>query len=198
MNGLNKKNMRTMGFMMLFAVVIISSYYYLSTRREEPKDTSGIALTEYQQIMGIDLEQNYPATPREVVKLLGRIIKYLYNEPAEDEIKPLALKARGLYDKELLADNPEDEYINNLVAELASWRDKNRKITNYLLVNEDMEQDTEVDGVKYAVRYISYTIKEKGKFTETWRVLLRQDEDGKWKVVGWEFVPADDEKDDKK
>jgi len=198
MNRLNKRNLTTVGFMTLFAIAIILVYYYLNTRREAAKDTTGEALTEYEQIMQLDLENNYPATPREVVKIMGRIIRYLYDSPKDEEIKPLALKVRELYDKEFLDNNPEDQYISNLQSELAQWKEKNRKITNYLMVNNDLEEETVIDGVKYSVRYISYVIREKGKFTETWKVLLKQDKQNRWKIVGWEFVPAESKQENEK
>lgn len=196
MNRLSKRNSTTIGFMTLFAIIILVFYYYWTTRTDPVTETSVEDLTEYQQIMNVDLEQNYPATPREVVKHFGRIMKFLYGSPKEEEIKPLALKIRELYDAEFLADNPEGDYMNDLYSDIASWKEKNRKITNYLLVNEELEQDSEIDGVRYSVKYISYTIKEKGKFTETWKVLLRQNVNDRWKIVGWEFVPTDDKQDD--
>jgi len=198
MNRLNKKNLTTIGFMTLFAIAIILVYYYLNTQRETARDTTGDALTEYEQIMQLDLKNNYPATSREVVKIMGRIIRYLYDSPKDEEIKPLALKIRELYDDEFLEKNPEDQYINNLQSELAQWKEKNRKITNYLMVNDDLEEETVIDGVRYSVRYISYVIREKGKFTETWKVLLKQDKQNRWKIVGWEFVPAEDKQEDEK
>lgn len=187
-NKLNK-NMRTVGFMTFFALVIVLSYYFLTTS-DKPADKSATAQTEYEQIINIDLEANYPATPREVTKLFGRIIKYLYDQPKEEEIRPLALKVRKLYDEAFLEHNPEDEYLNELYAELASWQEDKRRITNYLLTNEDLEEESVIEGVKYAIKYVTYTIKEKAKFTETWKVLLKQDEESRWKIVGWEFVPA--------
>lgn len=196
-NKLSKKNFATISFMTLFAIAIILFYYYLTTRREPAVKPSDEELTEYQQIMNIDLEQNYPATPREVIKLFGRIIKYIYGSPMDEEIKPLALKIRELYDTEFLDNNPEDDYIDDLLSELASWKENDRKITGYRLVNDDLDEETEVDGVRYSVKYISYTIKEKVKFTETWKVLLRQDEKNRWKIVGWEYVSSDNNQDKK-
>lgn len=198
MNRLNRKNMATIGTMTLLAVAIIFVYYYLNTRRETAKDTTGEALTEYEQIMQLDFENNYPATQKEVVKTLGRIIRYLYNSPKDEEVRPLALKMRELYDEELLEKNPEEQFINDLQSELAQWKENNRKVTNYLMVNEDSDEETEMDGVRYSIKYISYVIREKGKFTETWRVLLRQDEQNRWKIFGWEYVPAEKEQKDEK
>jgi hypothetical protein len=194
-NGMEGKAKRrtitTIGFMTLFAIVVLMFYYYWSNRTEPLEDASVENLSEFDKIMNEDLELYYPETPRETVKLFARIMKALYNNPKDEEIKPLALKIRELYDEDFLANNPEETYLNNLVIDIAGWKDKDRRITNYLLVNEDQEEESEIDGVKYSVNYVSYTIQENGKFTETWKVLLRQDKNEKWKIVGWEFVPKD-------
>lgn len=186
-----RRTITTIGFMTLFAIIILMFYYYWSNRTEPIQDTSVENMSEFDKIMNEDLTLYYPETPREVVKLFARIMKALYNNPKDDEIKPLALKIRELYDVDFLANNPEDAFLTNLSTDIAAWKDKDRRITNYLLVNEDQEQETEIEGVKYSVNYVSYTIQENGKFTETWKVLLRQDENKKWKIVGWEYVPKD-------
>jgi hypothetical protein len=184
----------TISIMTLFAIIILMFYYYW-THRVDPLDTSAENLSEFEKIMNEDYIQNYPETPREVVKNFARIMRVLYNDPKDDEVEPLALKIRELYDNEFLQNNPEDTYLNNLYSDIASWQEKKRRITNYLLVKEDQEQESEVNGVKYSVNYVSYTIQENGKFTETWKVLLRQDEDKRWKILGWEFVPEEDSQD---
>lgn len=184
-----RRTITTIGFMTLFAIIILMFYYYWSNRTEPLKDASVENMSEFDKIMNEDLTLYYPETPREVVKMFARIMKALYNNPKDEEIEPLAQKIRELYDADFLANNPEDTYLTNLTTDIAAWKDKDRRITNYLLVNEDQEQESEIDGVKYSVNYVSYTIQEKGKFTETWKVLLRQDENKKWKIVGWEYEP---------
>ena len=185
-----RRTIATIGLMTLFAAIILLFYYYWSNRVTPIQDTSVLNLSETEKILAIDLETHYPETPREVVKVFARIMKALYNDSKDAEIEPLAMKIRGLYDAEFLDNNPESTYLNNLLSDIAEWKDSNRRITNYLLVNKDLEQEKEIDGVKYSVNYVSYTIQEKGKYTEIWKILSRQDEDGKWKILGWEFVPA--------
>lgn len=194
MRKAGRRTATTIGLMTLLAVIILMFYYYWTNHKDPLEETSVDELSEYQKIMNIDLELNYPETPRETVKLFARIMKALYNNPKDEEVEPLANKIRELYDKEFLANNPEDAYLTSLKADIVSWKDKDRRITNYLLINEDKEQESVKDGVKYSVNYVSYTIQQNGKFTETWKVLLRQDENKKWKIVGWEFVPEDDSK----
>jgi hypothetical protein len=192
MGKARKKTATTIGLMTMFAIIVLMFYFYWTHRTDPLEETSVDELSEYEKIMNVDLELYYPETPRETVKLFARIMKALYNDPKDAEVEPLAMKIRELYDKDFLANNPEETYLKNLKSDIASWKDKDRRITNYLLVNEELEKESVVEGVKYSVNYVSYTIQENGKFTETWKVLLRQDENKKWKIIGWEFVPAED------
>lgn len=180
----------TIGLMTVVAIVILMFYYYLSTRTNSV-DTSSEEQTEIERILSRDLTKDYPETPREVVKYFGGIIKNLYsnNDYSDEEINALALKARGLYDQEFLDKNPEDVYLDNLYTDIATWKSESRRITNYILVNKDQEEQTEIDGVQYATVQISYTIQKNSKFTEVWKVLLRQDDNKQWKILGWEYVP---------
>ncbi len=173
--------------MVLLAAIILTFYYYLVNRMPSEEDPFQ-NMTENEKIIAYDLEKDYPQTPRETVKLFARIMKALYNDPADEDIKPLALKIRELYDEELLENNPEETYLNNLMTDIASWKEDKRRITNYLLVREDEEQEKELEGVKHSVNYVSFTIQKNGKITETWKVLLRQDKEKKWKILGWEDV----------
>lgn len=195
MKKAKNKTTTTVGAMIVISLMILLFYGYWTNRKEPLEDASLKNLSEVEKILNEDLEEYYPETPREVMKLFGRIYKALYGNAKDDEIKPLAMKLRELCGEEFLQNNPEEDYLNNISTELAEWRKKDRKITNYVLTKEDLEEDGEIDGVKYAGRYISFTIQENVKFTETWRVLLRQEEDKRWKVVYWEFVAPEEKKD---
>jgi hypothetical protein len=175
--------------MLVIALAVLSFYFYISYRTNPMKETSIENMTEAQKLIAKDLQENYPPTPREVVKLFGSIMKVLYDNVEDEDTEPLALKIRELYDKEFLANNPEESYLKNLYSDIAGWKDKGRRITSYILVNDELEQQEEIDEVQYATVYISFTIQENKKFTETWKVILRQDENEKWKILGWQIVP---------
>lgn len=189
MGKAKRRTLTTIGLMTLFAVIILLFYYYWTNRVTPIEDTSMEDLPENEKILAQDFDSNYPATPREVVKSFARIMKALYNDPKDEEFEPLALKIRELYDEQFLASNPEDTYLTDLKTDIASWEDNNRRITNFLLGSEDQDQSSVIDGVNYSVNYVTYTILENRKFTETWKVLLRQDEGKRWKILGWDFVP---------
>jgi hypothetical protein len=181
----------TVTAMLVVALAILSFYFYWSYRSTPINEASTENMTEAQKLIAKDFVGNYPQTPREVVKVFGSIMKALYNNVEDEDAEPLALKIRELYDKEFLNANPEKTYLQNLYSDIAAWKDKDRKITSYLLVQDELEQQEEIDGVQYATVFISFTIQENKKFTETWKVILRQDENDRWKILGWQALPAE-------
>ncbi|MBO4510790.1 MAG: hypothetical protein J5718_05545, partial [Lachnospiraceae bacterium] len=84
----NKKKspLGTIVFMVLFAAVVIGIYFAItrnkdnSSTKEIPAETS-----EADTLIKKDLDWEYPATPREVLKLYCRITKCLYNDDLTDE-----------------------------------------------------------------------------------------------------------------
>ena len=178
--------------MMVIAFAVLSFYFYWSYRSVPLEDTSEENMTEVEKLLNKDLEEYYPETPREVVKLFGSMMKVLYDNISDAEVKELAVKIRDLYDDDFLAANPEESYLTNLYSDIASWKENNRRISTYYLVNQELEQKKELDGREYAVVSISYTIQENIKFTETWKVMLRQNENKQWKILGWQVVPEEE------
>jgi hypothetical protein len=173
--------------MIVLAIVIIIVYYYWTNRTEPLKETS--KQSEADKLINKDFENYYPETPKEVVKLYANMTKVLYGgDLNDDDTHALALKIRELFSKKLQEDNDEDTYLTDLYSDLATWKDKKRTITNALIVKEDLDEENEVDGVKYVTKYISFTIQESNKFTELRKVYLKQDENKKWKIFGWEYV----------
>ncbi len=182
----------TITLMTIFAVIILITYYYWSYRTQ-PLSSTEEKLTEIGKLVNKDLELYYPGTPKETVKLFAAMMKALYDNPKDKDREQLALKIRELYDQEFLDNNPKDTYLAKLDADLEEWETKGRKITNYLLIEEEQDKESEIDGVKYAAQYISFTIQENSKYTEIWNVLLRQDSDGHWKILGWEPISEEED-----
>ncbi len=178
--------------MLVIAFAVISFYFYWSYRSVPLQELSEENMTEVEKLLNKDLERYYPETPRETVKLLGSMIKVLYDNISDDEVKELAIKVRELYDDDFLAVNPEETYLMNLYTDVASWKEKNRRISTYYLVKQELEQRKVMDGREYATVYISFTIQENMKFTEIWEVMLRQNENEQWKILGWQIVPEEE------
>ncbi|CUH93686.1 DUF6715 family protein [Herbinix luporum] len=173
----------------IVAVVLAMLYVYQSQRADKIKETTLEKLTEVEKMLKTDLEKDYPKTPRELAKLHGDMTRLLYSGIEDDEIKELAIIIRDLYDKEFLDNNPKEKYLKNLYSDIALWREMKRKIENNFVVNEQDEELIVKDGKEYATAYISFTITEKGKTTELRRYIMRKDEENKWKILGWEYIP---------
>lgn len=177
--------------MLVIAFAILSFYFYWSSRIKPLDEKAVEEMSEVQKLLNKDLELYYPETPREVTKLFGGMMKNLYDNITDEEVEALALKVRELYDEDFLSANPQESYLKNLYSDIASWKEENRRISAFHLVNQEKEQQEQLEGVEYAITYLSFTIQESGKFTETWKMMLRQDKDKKWRILGWQVVPEE-------
>jgi len=175
----------------ILAVILVMFIINRVQKENKLKEASKETLSEVQKILDMDLENDYPETPREVAKLHGDMTRLLYSGIEDDEIKKLAEKIRELCDEELLEKNPLDQYLNDLYTDISLWRKLNRKIENDFVVNEEREEIKEKDGKEYATAYISFTITEKGKTSELRKYLMRKDDDNKWKILGWDYITND-------
>ncbi len=174
-------------------IAIIASLFYLdwSQKSSEKEKANNKTLTEAGKLLERDLETNYPETPREVAKYYSNITKVLFSGLKDDEVEALAKKVLELYDEEFLMNNPETTYLKDLYSEIAAWNEAERKITNFLLVNEDKDERWEQDGREYANVIVSYYTLDKTKGSQTRNYLMRKSEDGKWKILGWKYMTED-------
>lgn len=190
MRKAKRRTITTIITMTIAAILILMLYFYWSYRNPS-KEASVKELTEVEKLLEKDLELYYPETPREVVKLYSNMMKTLYTGITDKEVEGIALKLRELYDTEFFDNNPETEYLKNLYSDIAEWKDNDRTITYFILKDEAMDQEGVIDGKEYAVVNASYTIQEKGKYSEVWRFLLRKNDDKKWKILGWQLMPEE-------
>ncbi len=167
--------------------MVVGFYAYLSGRARESK--AEISMTVIQSTLSRDLENDYPSTPKEVIKYYNSILKCFYNEEATDEeIEELAYKARELYDDELLEQNEEELYLIRLREDIQGYKDNKRRITSMSVAastNVDFFTQNDFD---FARIHCGYNIMEAGTNRSTVLVyLLRKDENKKWKIYGWDL-----------
>lgn len=178
----------------VFAVMVIAAfalYYYLVNKveRSEPE----VETTVVQDVLLRNLETNYPATVREVIKYYNEIISCYYNEsPTEEELKALSEKAMELYDAELADYQSEEMYLQELKKEIAGY-DSNEVVLSHTAISSStaVEYYTH-NGRECAQIRCIYTMRQKVNL-QTIRELyvLRKDASGKWKILGW--TTSDDE-----
>lgn len=185
---MKKSTTRITVIFILMIVGIVGYYAYLSGRTKEMR--SDAAMTAVQSALSRDMQNDYPATPKEVIKYYNQILKCYYNEEcSETEIDELGNRARELYDADLLAQNELETYLIRLKEDIQSYRDAKRKMTSASVAASTNVDYFEQDGFSFARIYSSYNIMEAGKNTSVNQVyLLRRDEDRLWKIYGWDLA----------
>lgn len=155
--------------------------------------SENVELTKVQQLITKDLDKNYPATPREVVKTYNEIITCFYGEEyTEEELEKLIAMTLVLMDEELAANNPKEEYLKRVKADIAAFALAERTIVSYTLPSSNDVEFGTIGDSESAIVQTSYFIKEKSSYSKTYQdYLLRKDADGKWKILGFEKVEGD-------
>jgi len=177
------------GFIIAIVLVLLVAgyYYYLSHRDVEPEED--VQITKVQDLLLRDLDRNYPPTPKEVVKYYFDITKCLYNEKlSEEDVEALALKLEEIFDDELAAHQVREEYFTDLKNEIIVFQNGNR-ILNYSTSTSTDVDYFEQDGREVARLYGTFYLQvDKTMHSLDEVFILRRDEDGHWKIYGWEPV----------
>ena len=95
-------------------LICVGFYFFSQEHATTEKD-----LTEVEKVMVRKLDENYPKTPREVVKFYNRIISCYYGEElTEEQLNKLVDQMMCLLDEDLLIVNPRDEYYNSMCLQM--------------------------------------------------------------------------------
>ena len=172
----------------LTAVLVIGLYYFCS-RREKDNNDKISANDPYSVIVSRDLELNYPSTPKAVVTFYSDILQQIYLDEYDDkQVEAMAKQARGLFDDELLALNQYDAYMANLKVEREVYSKAGRYISGYEVENGYNIEYLSYQGADYAKVNTKYYVREGGNLIYTYHeYTLREDEDGKWRILFWEL-----------
>lgn len=178
----------------LLIMAILFGVYNIIAGVIRSKKNSDIQQSEIQKLLEKEINESYPATPREVVKLYSRYTKCIYNEKlSDDEISKLAEKVQMLYDAELLQNNPFDEYLYDLKLDISEYHSSERRITSYSVDSGDNVVTWTDDGKEYARLVASYTLREDSAYNKTFEeFLLRKDEENRWKILGFRLTDSED------
>lgn len=168
--------------------VLVGYYAYLSNKTRESKAEAGMTLV--QSTLSRDLQNDYPSTPKEVIKYYNSILKCFYDEECTDEeIDALGYKARELYDDELLEQNELGTYLIRLREDIEDYKENKRRITSMAVAASTNVYFFSQDGFDFARIHCGYDIVESGTNRSTILVyLLRKDEEKRWKIYGWDLA----------
>lgn len=187
MKTLKKSTVRTIVIFLIIVLCIIGYYTYLSGRKRETANDG--KMTTVQLILSRDLANDYPPTVKEVIKYYVDIQKCFYNEECTDEeVEQLGLKARELYDDELLAINEESENLLRLKADIASFKAGKKQIGSVAVASSVNVDTFQEDGYEFSRIQCTYSLIENGQSSLSSTVyLLRRDENRRWKIYGWDL-----------
>lgn len=186
-----KKYIRTIFITAIMAMLCIGFFMYLSNR--EPSQTAtekDLAKQEVDNLTTIDIEKNYPESPKEVIKLYARITKAYYKGNLTDaQIEALGKQARILFDSELKGTQTDSEFLKALKADIESYKSAGRYVSDYSIEDSAMVNYSTFQGRKYAFIVMTYTLRENDKLiVSRTKYTLRQDDKGRWKILFWELA----------
>lgn len=196
---MNKKVVAAFVIMVIVACAGIFGYYMLN--RYTGTETSKVSETsQLGKLLNKNLEDNYPATPREVVKLYNKYNMELYNnEDVKDkDFEKLVEQMRLLFDDELLKENNFEEHLQKFREEREEYKKESKTIVSYNMPENSAIENYTVDGKEMASLSVGYMLRESDTYTKmTEEFVLRQDLGGKWKIVGWYLEARDEAEADK-
>ena len=173
------------------AVLCVAYFFYIS-RREPTLDSTQKAVTNQKlsNLITMDIDSDYPESPKEVVKLYARIATAYYkSELTDEQIEQLGSQARKLFDSELKGTQTDSEFYKALKQDIEDYRTNKRYISDVNIEDSALVNYKTFQGRKYASLYATFSLRENDKLTlSKTKFMLRQDSDGRWKILYWELA----------
>lgn len=172
----------------ILAIVIVAAIctaFYIVNSNSKKESAKEAGLTEIQKITTRNMEKDYPATPREVIKFYNRIVKCYYGRQySDDELEQLADQALSMFDDDLLKKNEKESYIESVKSDAAQYEEDNKSISQTDVCDSNDVKYMTDNGDDIAYVTASYFIKTGSSYTKTYQeYVLRKDGDGDWKIL---------------
>lgn len=172
----------------IMACLIVLAYYHSANKTKEIKEEN-TQISAADEVLLRNMDNNYPPSPKEVIKYYSDLTKCLYNEECSDEdIEKLAYRALLLYDDELANNQEWNRYLTDLKSEIATKRSQEYAIMSYSVSASTDVTYFEKDGYECASLYCTYNIRNganPGSVEELF--ILRRDANGHWRILGWDL-----------
>ena len=188
-----KTNLKNFIILIVLALLIVGAFVLVANRGSK-KDETPVMMTAVEEVLSRNLDKNYPATPKEVVKMYSEITRCFYAEEyTEDQLLKMAEQSRKLFDDELRANQTDEQYVMNLNSVIYNYQEQKRIISSFSVASASDVEYYDFKGDKWARLMAVYTIKTDHVFdTSKEEYLLRKDADGHWKIFGWRVMEEDD------
>lgn len=183
-NSVKSAIMKSIVLLALGAVVVVGLYFMFVGSKKSPEEEQ-YNLTAVDDITTTNLEKNYPANPRMVVDLYAKTMQVLYKEEyTEGQQDKMLYVLKGIMDDELL--EKQVDFSRSMKNEISERKEGDYSISNYLVQNTEPEVVT-VSGKKMCNVQCLFSLR-KGTSTVAnyYQFILRQDDDKRWKILGWD------------
>ena len=179
----------------ILILVLLGGGYYIYLGRGNSGSKKDVnEVSTMTKVLAKNLDTEYFQTPREVVEYYSDIMYCYYSEDySEEQLKMLTEQARKCMDAELLEGNPYEDYYTSLKAELQEYKDEGRKLSTYIIDKNSEVKKFKEGGKSYARLSATYYMKGKKDTRRTSQeYTLRQDEEGRWKILYWSLSSKDE------
>jgi len=177
---------------MLVAIMLFIVLSYVAVMKEKQQkadeEEKPEKVTEAQQLIDLDLEDEYPQSVREVVKTYLKIMKQMYRKDSTTkEVEKLADQERLLLDDELTEANSYSTFLKNLKSEIYKYKKQKIRILAF-----DIEENNKVKNWTNEKRECASInaeirmIKDNEPQVLVEQFVLRRDDKDNWKILGWE------------
>ncbi|MBE5963475.1 MAG: hypothetical protein E7252_00870 [Lachnospira sp.] len=173
---------------LISSAILIGLLVYYVYRMKTPANVEDHTFNNpAEELIAKDIEgKNYPATPREVVKLYTELVRVFYNEDlTEAQIEALGRKARMLFDEELKAGQTEEEYLEALKLDIKAYNDANRTVNECIIQRAQDNVKVTVEGKDYYIIKTVFYLKESKKISTSYMDFKVRKNGNNWKILSW-------------
>lgn len=177
---------------LILILLVVGYYFYLSNKTKEQREVKTITMVDEALLRNLD--RDYPPSPKEVVKYYAELTKCFYDGGYTDEqLTQLALKSRELFDEELKSQQSDEAYLNSLKLDIENYAKDKIVISSYSTSSSVDVEYWKDQGREYASLYCMYNIRQGSILMgSNHEFVLRRDDDGHWKILGWQLVAKED------
>ena len=178
----------------LFVSAILGLFIYVNNKPQSGSLEDDVVISNVDNVVLRNLDINYPPTPKEVLKYYSEITMCFYEENlSEEDLVRLAQTARKLYDAELCADITEEEYLASLREDILEFNSLGIVVSGYTVSASTDVEEFVVDGRECARLYATYRLRQGTEYIYSNEVfIMRKDENGHWKILGWELLEEEE------
>lgn len=190
----NSRKILVILIVVLFVSAILGLFIYVNNKPQSGSVEDDVVISNVDNVVLRNLDINYPPTPKEVLKYYSEITMCFYEENlSEEDLVRLAQTARKLYDAELCADITEEEYLASLREDILEFNSLGIVVSGYTVSSSTDVEEFVVEGRECARLYATYRLRQGTEYIYSNEVfIMRKDENGHWKILGWELLEEEE------